>query len=297
VFVENAKNLLTPNSLLRIDVTISASNRNYMVENRNLFGQLVPRGAKMGIAILIITLLSTLTVGGVAYAADSSKPGDFLFPVDKAEEEVLRFVNFGEAQKADLEVNIMDERVKELEASRDENQIRLAIKECREQLNRALTKAEEAKAKGLNTDEVFAKVSEVTLKHLSVLADVYGRVPEQAKPAIEQALQVSVKGHEKALEAVSRQKREEVIQKVEQKRQEVEQKVEKLRHKGAPIPTIPTREELKEKIKHQENEQNAGEETQIQNQNQIQNNQPTQGQSNGTGGSHSSVTSQQGLKN
>jgi len=51
----------------------------------------------------------------------------------------------------------------------------------------------------------MARVGRATSKHLEVLAEVYEKVPEQAKPAIENAMKASVKGHEKAVEVLKAQ--------------------------------------------------------------------------------------------
>ena len=52
----------------------------------------------------------------------------------------------------------------------------------------------------------------------------------------------------KKKKAISGEKREEVMQNIEEKRQEVEQRLERLRDEGISIPTIPTREEIEERI-------------------------------------------------
>ncbi len=105
-------------------------------------------------------------------------------------------------------------------------QINLAAAEGR--LNRAQVKAEENKtdevedaldefgemnkfgqeiseiARGLsdNTTTVDQLVARATAHHLEVLAIVYEKVPEQAKPAIERAMGISVRGHERAVEVL-----------------------------------------------------------------------------------------------
>lgn len=47
----------------------------------------------------------------------------------------------------------------------------------------------------------LAKASEATLKHQAVLADVYERVPEQAKGAIQRAIEAGMRGHEETFKA------------------------------------------------------------------------------------------------
>jgi hypothetical protein len=49
-------------------------------------------------------------------------------------------------------------------------------------------------------EEAFERVERATRKHGEVLADLYDRVPEQARPAIARAQEVSQRGRETALE-------------------------------------------------------------------------------------------------
>ena len=61
-------------------------------------------------------------------------------------------------------------------------------------------------AQGIGKDitTVEQLVGRATSIHLGILAEVYEKVPEQAKPAIEKAMEVSVKGHKKAVEALKK---------------------------------------------------------------------------------------------
>ena len=207
--------------------------------------------------LLLVPLLIMFLFVGVVQAQTNDLPEPGLLPdspfyfLKGWTEGIGTFFTFGDVVKAERFLNLSEKRLAEanaLVAKGKPEVAEKAIERYQEQLNRALTKAEEAKAKGLDTDEVLAKVSEATLKHQAVLAGVYERVPEQAKSAIERAMQAGMRGYEEALKAVSGQKREEIMQRVEQERQDVEQRLEGLRDKGIPIPTIPTREEIEEKI-------------------------------------------------
>jgi len=208
--------------------------------------------------LLLVPLLAIfLFVGAVqAQTNDLPEPGmlsdnPFYF-LKNWTEGIGTFFTFGEIAKAERFLNLSEKRLAEANALIEKGKSEIAeraINRYEEQLGYALVKAEEAKAKGLDTDEVLAKVSEATLKHQAVLADVYERVPEQAKSAIERAIQAGMRGHEEALKAVSGQKREEVMQNMEEKRQEVEQRLEGLRDEGVPIPT---KEEIEQKPEVQE---------------------------------------------
>jgi len=58
--------------------------------------------------------------------------------------------------------------------------------------------------KGMSREELKQIVLEATTKHLDVLAEVYSKVPEQAKGAILKAIEASSRGSERALEAMGK---------------------------------------------------------------------------------------------
>ena len=57
-----------------------------------------------------------------------------------------------------------------------------------------------ARGLGKDTTTVDELVAKATSHHLEVLAEVYEKVPDQAKPAIERAMSTSIKGHARAVE-------------------------------------------------------------------------------------------------
>ncbi len=57
---------------------------------------------------------------------------------------------------------------------------------------------------GRSTAELIEHVNAATAKHLAILEGVLEKAPESAKPALERALEKSVNGHKKAVEAVGR---------------------------------------------------------------------------------------------
>lgn len=85
------------------------------------------------------------------------------------------------------------------EARRDAEKHVIRYTENLEQLNRALSSGNLDQGDLL---EVAARVDEATLKHVPVLEGLLETVPEEAKPAIERALEVSRTGHETATEAI-----------------------------------------------------------------------------------------------
>jgi hypothetical protein len=87
-----------------------------------------------------------LVGGGVAYASDSAVPGDFLYPVDLAVESVQRTLTTDPVAEAELETDILAERVAELEeVSEDGNleDVETAADNVAEQSDEVKTRARE----------------------------------------------------------------------------------------------------------------------------------------------------------
>ncbi len=198
--------------------------------------------------VFLVLLAAVFLFAGVAQAQTNDLPEPGMLPdspfyfFKSWSEAIGTFFTFGDVAKAERFVNLSEKRLAEANALVEKGKPEVAEKAVlryQDQLGKGLTKAAEAKAKGHDVDEVLARVSEATLKHQEVLAGVYEKVPEQAKEAIQRAMEASMRGHEEALKAISGQKREEVMEQVEQKRQEAEQKFEGLRKRGIPVPEVP----------------------------------------------------------
>lgn len=126
-------------------------------------------------------------------------------------EGVGTFFTFGDVAKAERYANLAAERVAEAKAVVDKGKPEVAEKALtryQEQLEKSLAKADQAQAKGKSVSAVTEIVSQATAKHLTVLEELLERVPEQAKPAILQAREVSITGQVKALENLSKEKPE-----------------------------------------------------------------------------------------
>jgi len=169
--------------------------------------------------IVLITILSflLLSFGIQVFAQDTEFPSPGLLPdspfyfLETIAESIGTFFTFGDLKKAERYATLAAERLAEVQAVVEKGKSEFAEKTLERyemQLNNSIARAERAQAKGQNTEkvmEVIAKVGQATSKHLEVLAEVYEKVPDQAKPAIENAMKASVKGHEKAVEALKAQ--------------------------------------------------------------------------------------------
>ena len=63
---------------------------------------------------------------------------------------------------------------------------------------------ENASVKGINIEDLISLIQEATSKHLTVLKEVLANAPEPAKKGIERAIEVSMRGSIKAIEALSK---------------------------------------------------------------------------------------------
>lgn len=201
--------------------------------------------------LFIPIIFSFLIVGAVQaqtteLPTPNTLPGDTLYFLSTAAESIGSALTFGAINKANRQIDLADKRVAEAKALAENNKPDLAEKSAaryEKHLAKALKKAEKAKAKGKNTDDILARITESTLKHQSVLLDVYERVPEKAKAAIEKALQKSARGHEQAMNNVSSSKKEEAKKRVEQKKLEIKQKLESIKNKGGRVPNLESNDE------------------------------------------------------
>lgn len=163
--------------------------------------------------IIIASLLLTGLVGGIlAQETELPDPGTtpdspFYF-LERILETVGTFFTFGDLKKAERYAALASERVAEAQAVVEKGKSKAAEKALQryeDQLNRALSRAESARAKGQSIEEVSERVAEATGKHLEVLEGILEKVPEAAKEAIAKAREVSITGQENALRALARE--------------------------------------------------------------------------------------------
>lgn len=190
--------------------------------------------------LAILVILALLGVGAVGTAAaDSARPGDALYSLDQAAESLsLAFAGSPEAQ-AGIQSELVLERIGEAQSlagveGRTQN-LEEALTGAQEHLASAQAKALEAQAQGKDVDEVLALLAENSVRLQETLASVYERVPDEAKPAIEQAMEAAQRGFTEAASAVSGEKRQEVINSLPDRLEGARQRVQA---QGLELPEI-----------------------------------------------------------
>jgi len=198
------------------------------------------------IPLAVLAILAVVGVGGTsaAVASQGSIPGDGLYPIKTLTENVRLATSFDKESKTKTQLAIAEEKLKEIEKLQtrggDDEDVAEAANRYGAMISSAARNVAAAAQSGEGFDEALAElVTRSTSIHLSVLAEVYEKVPDQAKPAIERAMQESIRGQQEALNAVSGERREEVEQEVEQRKQEVQERLDTLRQEGKSIPDVP----------------------------------------------------------
>ncbi|MBA7493662.1 Foldase protein PrsA [subsurface metagenome] len=174
--------------------------------------------------ILLTTLLFLIFSFGtevLAQEVELSDPGltpdsPFYF-LDTLGERIGMFFTFGAEKKAEKAIKYAEEKLAEVMAMVEKNQteaLEKANKNYQGFLGLANIKIQEAKEKGKDIEELAVLITEKTLKHHGVLIKVFEKVPEQAKETIQKAIEVSRKGSEEAVKAVTGAKKEELQQKI-----------------------------------------------------------------------------------
>lgn len=168
-------------------------------------------------------------------------PNSPFYFLETLSEKIGMLFTFGKIKEAERYLELAGERLAESKALADEgdtDQAEKTAEKYQEQIDEALTKTTEAKTEGENIDAVLEKIAGMTARHQTVLANVYEKVPEQAKEAIQKVMEKSARGHDEALSAVSGEKQQEVRDRVKKDTKDDEDNLEDLRKLGLPIPEM-----------------------------------------------------------
>ena len=182
------------------------------------------------VTVMAIVLVLVLAGGGTVAAASGSMPDEPLYPVKIASEQTQLIFTLSALSKAELYANLVDKRVSEIiyvANKGDARQVELATQRLNNYLTRivnlALAQREKsevvmAPAPAFAPDESAERGKSINIQgndrgklrrmlalyavsHPARLRAILQEAPESAKPALRQAITISVAGYEKALEA------------------------------------------------------------------------------------------------
>ncbi|MDO8584577.1 MAG: DUF5667 domain-containing protein [bacterium] len=163
--------------------------------------------AVVPVAILHLFILSIALILPVsAFAATTAgvKPGSFFYIFDTVSEKIALFFSFNPEAKAKKALEYADERLAEVEAiagDKNPDAVKAAIADYEGNVALATEKSKEVKDKG-QAESLFAAIEDGASRNQEVLSAVLIRVPEEARAAIEQAIEASKKGQEEAAKQI-----------------------------------------------------------------------------------------------
>ncbi|MBN2015330.1 hypothetical protein JW766_00675 [Candidatus Dojkabacteria bacterium] len=173
------------NRMIQKDVPKKESLRNRFVNFNFLIFSTMNTKAKLFVALGVG--ICVLLIGGTtAYAAEASVPGDFLYSVDKAMESLQRSFTNDPEKSAQLEMDILDERMQELERLQER-------KESQERINEAVQEVEAQR------ERVQERVRNMEEKHNE------GEVEDQAKERVMNRYENQNETHNEIMEQVKNQ--------------------------------------------------------------------------------------------
>ena len=171
----------------------------------NLIYSLIPQQTKktpiFNLRLAAMTLVFIFFVsGGTVFASGNSLPGDFLYSVKKTLESVQIRLASDPEDKANLRLQLIDERLTELQelSQKQSKALENASIEYEEAVFTAL---ENAKKSNVKKEELLDKLEEKFNQHTQVLEQVAQKAPSQAQNALNKASAASQKGAEAAKEA------------------------------------------------------------------------------------------------
>lgn len=162
-------------------------------------------------------------------------PKSAIYFLDTLGEWLSLKLTFNPVKKVEKKIEYATERLAELKTLEDEGELDKnnadSLKDKYKKLTEdAQSDSEKLKSEGKDVSGLVQKMEELTARHTAVLEKVLEKVPEQARDAIEKALEVSKRGHEQAMEALQKEVGEGKIKK-EELREEVKMKIEEMREK------------------------------------------------------------------
>ncbi|HLO14672.1 MAG TPA: DUF5667 domain-containing protein [Anaerolineales bacterium] len=173
-------------------VTFGRQNRRTKQEPKLL----LQRRFSMSVLQLILgaILALTATTGGVAYAANASNPGDLLHGLDLAMENAQLNLAPDVSSKVQLRLEFANERLTEAQATFSKNDMADGLEAMNEYGTEISAAAQLVGSENGADQEALAALLETAhAVHQNVLTNLLDKVPDQAKDAIQNALDASSK--------------------------------------------------------------------------------------------------------
>jgi hypothetical protein len=149
---------------------------------------------RLGVLQTILAVMLGLLVMsvGVAYAVDASEPGDILYGLDRALEQVLQNLVVSEGAELELRLSFAEERLLEAQSLFSVNDVLHGVQALDEYGALVSSFAHLiGSTQGEDQEILLALLETAQASHTDILTDLLGTAPEQAHESIQEAIQVS----------------------------------------------------------------------------------------------------------
>jgi formate dehydrogenase maturation protein FdhE len=134
-------------------------------------------------------------------------PDDPLYQAKREKETAQLNAELDPLKKANLYTKYAKERLQEIKTMVSKGKPEFVdglVEDYEKAVSGALEEINKAQAQGRDVSKALEAVESATKKHTEVLTDLLGKVPEQAKPAITHAIEVSKHGRNRALDVLNK---------------------------------------------------------------------------------------------
>lgn len=161
--------------------------------------------------VLVISLLLVAAVPAIAQEQELTSPGitpdSWLYGLSRGIERLQLILTWDRTEKAKLHLGFAEKRLAELKAMIERGKpefVQMLVKDHDAELNETESEVNAEEGIGRDVTALAEHVSNATYRHILVLEDVLERVPDNAKQAIEHAINASSKGHERAMKRIEK---------------------------------------------------------------------------------------------
>jgi hypothetical protein len=162
----------------------------------------------IGILMALLLIVSASPVFAQEEVEAGTGPDSPLYGLDRAFERISLALTFDRAKKAEKRLQIASERLAELREMVNKGKpefVERLTQDHGKQIEESENDITEAKARGKNVTAVSQRVAEATSKHIEVLTALLDKVPEQARAGIQNAIEKSSRGRERALANIQKE--------------------------------------------------------------------------------------------
>lgn len=155
--------------------------------------------------VLGVTVFAQNITQNITLAQPGLLPDNPLHFFQSFYEQLQLFFAFNSQAKANVHLQLAEKRLAEMNLALQENKTDLVdtlSQDYDNEMNQTNTEIDNAKGLGQNVTALAEHVAEATFKHQLVLQNVLAKVPDQAKSAIENAIDASDNGHYQAVESI-----------------------------------------------------------------------------------------------